>query len=87
MFKTQNSDLLKPGIVYEIREVMDTLVIVPVGPSLLSASRTSPDAGDTLYGVSWSNDVSYILECVGKHLILTRDEYLEQYEKKDSNDE
>jgi hypothetical protein len=41
MFVMQNKQLLRPGIVYEIREILDELVIVPLGPAAIKGADTT----------------------------------------------
>lgn len=58
----------KPGYVYELREVLDVLHVVEVGPSHL--------------GPDWKGrDVNSILRENGKLLALTVDEWAQECEK------
>lgn len=58
----------KPGYVYEIREILDELHVVEVGPSHL--------------GPAWEGrDVSTVLSIEGKLVALTANEYAQQCEK------
>ncbi len=64
-FKGHN---LKPGHVYEVSEIMDTLVVKDVGESHIPVR--SPG------GSCWGNEIGHLVDCWGKFLILTKDEYL-----------
>lgn len=70
MFKAQDPELLKPGVVYEIQVIMDALIIRPVGPAAIGYDI------NTTYvpSCSWMHSVDHILEIAqGRHL-LTRKE-------------
>lgn len=66
MFKTSCHDL-KCEEVYEIREVLGELTIVPIGRSLMRTENTSN------VGISWSNTVNEILE-IGENIHLITEE-------------
>lgn len=70
LFKHQNPDLLRPGLVYELRDVLDTLTIYPVGPTAIGHNRQTSRLTS-----NWMHDVSAILDVEqGQHL-LTIAEY------------
>lgn len=72
MFKSERAQGdLKPDRVYEIQNILGELVIRDVGPS---AIQMVPPAESKMYGMSWYNDINYILECSGGRHILTIDE-------------
>lgn len=64
MFKHQG-DTIKPGRIYELREILETIVLVDIGPAAIS------DDPKTSYTreVSWGNDVNYILDMGSGHLL------------------
>lgn len=70
----RSQKLLKPGIVYELSNILDTLTIKECGVSVLG-DKLVP-ATKTGIGVSWYNDVNSILSFAGKYWMLTRQEYL-----------
>ena len=61
------SKVLKPDTVYEIRDVLGELMIVPVGPI------ANPKV--------WNYDVSTILDCHTEEMICTKDEVRRTREK------
>lgn len=65
---------LKPGHVYEISEILDTLVVKDVGESHIPESFSDLPEGISGSGC-WKNDIGYLVDAVGKTLILTKDEY------------
>jgi hypothetical protein len=75
LYKAQNADLLKPGVIYEIREVMGELQIVDVGAS---AIRLNMNLGPI--HVCWQHSVDYILSVSGKVHLLTENEFKEYSE-------
>jgi hypothetical protein len=66
---TKGETYLKPNTIYEIREVLDELMIVEVGPSAIQdPGEPSPLA------VSWANTVNEILtNCSGAHLLTVKE--------------
>ena len=78
MFREQDTSLLKPNHVYEIREVLGVLTLVDMGESAMgtypaNATTTSPLKGMVPH-TGWCSEVGYILEVSqGAHLV-TRDE-------------
>ncbi len=75
LFKDQPAGLLKPGVIYEIREVLGVLTIVEVGPAAIGHDRR-----DSMTGVHWCNEVGFILNVGrGEHL-LTQDEWTQAAE-------
>ncbi len=71
MFKAQDANLLKPGVVYQVEESMGELVIRPVGEPALGESPSKSYIPE----VSWMNSADHILECSSGGYIMTRDEY------------
>lgn len=61
---------LKPGKVYEIREIMGELQIVEVGDSVVSFKKK-----DNITGCNWYWSIHDIMAHLGKYLWLTRKEY------------
>jgi hypothetical protein len=59
---------LKPGVVYEFREILDSLLIVEIGSAAIARER------EKNFPVSWANDINTILE-TGKYHLLTKGEY------------
>lgn len=71
MFKAQNAELLSPNKVYEIREVVGTLMIVPVGDAHIANNKRP---ADDAHGICWGNDISYILDVGnGRHLLTVEE--------------
>lgn len=70
LFKQQRPDLLRPGLVYEIREVMDTMVLTSVGDAAIG--RNTKDS--LMPHIHWLGTPDQILTSGGAHL-LTREEY------------
>ena len=70
MMKAQSASFLRPGVVYEIREILDMLTIKAVGETAIGV-----DARDSnIPYVHWSASADQIL-CYGSQFILTKDEY------------
>lgn len=72
MYRCQK--LIKPGVVYQINNILDTLVIKELGTSVMG--QVAIPSNQTGIGVGWLNDVNSILSFADKHWILTRHEYL-----------
>lgn len=70
MFKKQVPDLLRPGLVYEVREVLGAAAIVSLGEAAIGR-----DAGASLIpGIHWLGTPDQILTT--RYWPLTRSEYL-----------
>lgn len=67
MLKKQNN-LLRPGRIYQISDIMDTLMIKDVGPSAIGYDRNY-----SCIEVNWMHSIEQIL-CSG-HWLLTANEY------------
>ncbi len=65
----RDQTFFKPDRVYEIRVFDGAPMIVDVGPAVTGVKD------NCIPGASWNNSVDQILDCSGKHLFLTRDEY------------
>jgi hypothetical protein len=78
MFKEQDTNLLKPNYVYEIREILDTLTIVNMGESAMGMYPIEAQLDSPLRGmvshVGWCSEVSYILSVGGGQHLVTRTE-------------
>jgi hypothetical protein len=70
-FRNQSENGLKAGRVYELREALDSFMLVDIGPSAIGIT---PQEG--VHRVGWGSDISHILNVTGKTLVLTMDEYL-----------
>lgn len=62
---------IKAGKIYEIRELLDELIVVEVGPAAIGWTHKTSLIGK----VSWTNDVNYILEMSRRHHLLTVAEF------------
>jgi hypothetical protein len=67
LFK-QQSPLLAPGRIYEVRLVLGEMVIADVGPAAIEQS------GQGLVGACWNQDVNQILSVTQGAYLLTRSE-------------
>lgn len=65
-------DFFEPNTVYEIVEVMDTVVIRKLGISAIAA--TGETYRDSPLRQHWAGDVGDIMSHCGPYLYLTRDE-------------
>ena len=64
-----NPSPLKPGYVYEITEILDTLTIREVGPSAINGYMNDPGSPDRPY-ITWGHSVDDILiSGTGWHLM------------------
>jgi len=70
--RLKGQTLFKPGHVYGVDEILDTVIIKDLGLSAIKNSFV-----DAAIGGCWGNDVSYLLDCAGKCLFLTEKEYEE----------
>lgn len=79
MFREQDPDFLRPNQVYEIREVLDTLVIVPVGESMMGMYPPEATADvkskSLISGTGWINELSWIMGVGGGYHLVTREEW------------
>lgn len=73
MTKSQNG-LLKPGMIYEIVDVLGELVLKEIGPAAIKAGGESLRA----VGASWSNEFGHIPTLTGGRYLLTQNE-LDQF--------
>ena len=74
-------DVLKPGMVYELWEILGETVIKEIGKTCIGQTVHDPDC---MYGACWGQDIGHLLRCAGKYLMVTQDEYkaiCEQREK------
>lgn len=69
MMFNQKSDLLRPGEIHEIREVMGTLMLMPLGKAAIGMKRS-----DSSLGVCWGNDVNQIITVAPGRFLLTKAE-------------
>ena len=69
MLKEQQPDLLRPGVVYEIREIFGVLTIAPIGEAAIGPRRDT-----SMVGVNWAQDVSHLLNSANGQYLLTREE-------------
>jgi len=75
--------VLKPNTVYEIRDVMGTLTIVEVGQGVGAGQdncvSNMMSEGKTPF--HWGSDIGHTLDCFGKIMFLTYEEYQEHCKK------
>ena len=69
MMKGPATDLLRPGTVYAIREVLGTLVIEPVGDAAIALDRSR-----SAVAVCWGNGIDAILDGASGSFLLTHGE-------------
>lgn len=70
---------LKPGMVYEVQEILGELVVVEIGPSCLRKNNSDErDLSEAPYE-AWSCSVENLI-FAGSHFVLTPDEYKVAYE-------
>ena len=78
MFKEQDTDLLKPNHVYEIREVLGVLTLVDVGESAMGMYPAECKTDTPLKGMvshaGWCSEVGYVLSVGGGRHLVTREE-------------
>jgi hypothetical protein len=72
---TAQGEFLKPGVIYQFKEILGTLMVVELGPAAIG-DKVVPDKPVTrLMPVSWMSDVGIILNCGNRHL-LTKSELI-----------
>jgi hypothetical protein len=72
-FKNQPEDGLRPGRVYELRSVFGEFQLVDLGPSALG--ETAEDSA--ILNANWHGSADHILDVAGKHLTLTKAEFVQ----------
>ncbi len=74
---------LKPNTVYEIRDVFGTLTIVEVGQGVGAGPdncvSNMMNEGKTPF--HWGSDIGHTIECFGKIMFLTYEEYQDHCKK------
>ncbi len=70
----KGAELLRPGRVYEIRNVMGELMIVDVGPSAVKPLMPDYDGLSYRLECCWGNSAGHLLECHSKQVFLTEEE-------------
>lgn len=68
------NSLLKPDIVYEIRDILDTLTIKEIGTSIIPSSTKDKTKGK-IEEPTWGSSIGHIMESLGKYLFLSTKEY------------
>ena len=77
MFKEQDTDLLKPNHVYEIREILGVLTLVDMGESAMGMYPPQAQLDSPLRGLvspGWCSEVGYVLGAGGGQHLVTRSE-------------
>lgn len=77
MFSNQDTRLLKPNHVYEIREVLGVLTLVDMGESAMGMYPPQAQLDSPLRGLvspGWCSDVGYVLGAGGGQHLVTRSE-------------
>ena len=72
--KTNGGNLLNPGHVYEVREILGELILVDIGPAAIKATKPEYDGKPYSLSVCWGNGIDMVLDCCGKELFLTEKE-------------
>lgn len=72
----KDQTFFEPGMVYEIFECLGLVTIRKIGPSCVTNIPKESAAG-----VSWANDVSYILDCAQGCHLWTREEYKQECQR------
>jgi hypothetical protein len=78
MFREQDTNLLKPNHVYEIREILGVLTLVEVGESAMGMYPAEAHINSSLRGMvshaGWCSEVGYVLSAGGGQHLVTRSE-------------
>jgi hypothetical protein len=77
MFREQDTNLLKPNHVYEIREILGVLTLVEVGESAMGMcppEATAQGVRKGLVGPGWCSEVGWVLSVGGGQHLVTRAE-------------
>src|SRR5690349_6532030 len=70
------NDILQPGRVYELFDVLGEPLIKDIGPSAVKLSMQDYITENLPNpGVCWSNEAGHVLQCGGGAHLLTEEEY------------
>jgi hypothetical protein len=66
-------DHFKPNTIYELIDICGTVTLREVGESLIGVHNHK----ESPFKVTWSSEIEYILACMGKYLLICKEEYEE----------
>jgi hypothetical protein len=86
MLREQDPDFLRPNQVYEIREVLDVLVIVPVGESMMGMYPPEATADvkskSLISSTGWVNELGWVIDVGSGYHLVTREEWQRTLERR-----